>query len=968
MAGSGAVSVDIVIKEGKDGLKRLIMDADGLRKIMESNIEVAQRFEKKVFSFAALATSINAVSNAFGQLASTLQSLTGESESFNRAMKEANTMAGKDGEGFKQLKGEIAELAKEIPIARDLLANGLYQTISNGVPEGNWIEYLKTSARSAVGGLADINKVVGVTSTIIKNYGLEWGAAADIQDKIQLTAKNGVTSFEQLAQALPRVTGNAATLGVTIDELMGSFATLTGVSGNTAEVSTQLAAIFTSLVKPSSEAAEMAAEMGIQFDAAAIKAAGGFQNFLSQLDRSVKAYAQASGALEQEVYGKLFGSAEALRALIPLQGELADKFADNVAGMVNSAGTMDAAYEEMGSTGESVAQKLKNQWASVTDAISNLTSKVQPFLNFSAGLLSTASNATILAKAFKQLNAISKLVDFFKSTKDITAATAGLAKAAATARLFVSQLGQALMQGTNGMRLFVTAWKGMLVSTGIGIAIAAVTSILAYFVLKTDEATESTNRFLSVEERARRDAEQLEQLRQQEVSTLTRSRSELELNISKLGEFNGTKEQEKNLVNEMNNTYGETMGYFSSVSDWYDALISNSEAYCKQMVIEARTRTLANQIAQKEQEQHDILYDDKGNKRKYSTKRLLGKEIPSSIGPNSYAPTGTRQREEVVGSSDLEKVQAVYDANKAVIADLKKQLGDAAKEASNLNFKVRGSNVRPNSPGPTPDPTSEKTAREGSIAAITQKINNLRIEIDYAVDETSRTKLDKELEALELRKRIIEFRYKFPTAPQQPDLLPDLGTKLETDIAKVKPVIEDLSKTFGNMGNKAKTSTKDAADAFGQLGSSISGLGNALEIPELNVAGTMAQAIATMVSGYAAATAEGATLGPFGWIAFAAAGLAQLTAMVSAVKELPAFANGGIVSGPTVGLIGEYAGASSNPEVIAPLDKLRGMLSPAGQPVIIGGTLRASGRDLVCVLANETRIAGKSGRKTNIKL
>lgn len=941
------------------------MDADGLRKIMESNIEVAQRFEKKVFSFAALSTSINAVSNAFGQLSSTLQSLTGESESFSRAMKEANTMAGKDGEGFEQLKGEIAELAKEIPIARDLLANGLYQTISNGVPEGNWIEYLKTSARSAVGGLADINKVVGVTSTIIKNYGLEWGAAADIQDKIQLTAKNGVTSFEQLAQALPRVTGNAATLGVTIDELMGSFATLTGVSGNTAEVSTQLAAIFTSLVKPSSEAAEMAGEMGIQFDAAAIKAAGGFQNFLSQLDRSVKAYAQASGALEQEVYGKLFGSAEALRALIPLQGELADKFADNVAGMVNSAGTMDAAYEEMGSTGEAVAQKLKNQWAVVTDWISNLTSKVQPFLNFSAGLLSTASNAAILAKAFKQLNIQQAILATRAKLASVAMVTLGLRgkSAAAVVRVFSS----AMKGGAYSATALKIALRGLLIATGIGAAIAAVTTIIEYFVNSTDEATESTNRFLSAEERARRDAEQLEQLRQQEVSTLTRLRSEFELNISKLGEFNGTKEQEKNLVNEMNNTYGETMGYFSSVSDWYDALISNSEAYCKQMVIEARTRTLANQIAQKEQEQHDILYDDKGNKRKYSTKRLLGKEIPSSIGPNSYAPTGTRQREEVVGSSDLEKVQAVYDANKAVIADLKKQLGDAAKEASNLNFKVRGSNIRP-TPVPTPDPTSEKTAREGSIAAITQKINNLHAEIDYSVDETSRINLNRELEALELRKRIIEFRYKFPTAPQQPDLLPDLGTKLETDIAKVKPVIEDLSKTFGNMGKKAETSTKDAADAFGQLGSSISGLGNALEIPELNVAGTMAQAIATMVSGYAAATAEGATLGPFGWIAFAAAGLAQLTAMVSAVKALPAFANGGIVSGPTVGLIGEYAGASSNPEVIAPLDKLRGMLNPAGAPVIVGGTLRASGRDLVCVLANETRIASKSGRKTNIKL
>jgi len=38
------------------------------------------------------------------------------------------------------------------------------------------------------------------------------------------------------------------------------------------------------------------------------------------------------------------------------------------------------------------------------------------------------------------------------------------------------------------------------------------------------------------------------------------------------------------------------------------------------------------------------------------------------------------------------------------------------------------------------------------------------------------------------------------------------------------------------------------------------------------------------------------------------------------------FANGGIISGPTYGLMGEYAGARNNPEVVAPLNKLKGML------------------------------------------
>ena len=139
-----------------------------------------------------------------------------------------------------------------------------------------------------------------------------------------------------------------------------------------------------------------------------------------------------------------------------------------------------------------------------------------------------------------------------------------------------------------------------------------------------------------------------------------------------------------------------------------------------------------------------------------------------------------------------------------------------------------------------------------------------------------------------------------------------------------------------------------------------------MELPELNVAGTIAQAIATMAAGYATATKEAATLGPWAWIAFAATGLAQLAAMITSVKNITAFANGGIVSGPTLALVGEYAGATNNPEVIAPLDKLRNMIQPVGG---VEGVVRfeIEGRKLVGVIANQTRIGSKSGRRTNIK-
>ena len=582
MAGKSTISITFKLDGDGKGFRAIAQDANGLRTVMASTLEQSEALKTSLVNWSAAVQGLQGVDRAVNQIASQLDSITSESEEFNKAMKEANTMAGKDSAGFKQLKGEIADLAKEIPIARDQLANGLYQTISNGVPEDNWIEFLNTSGRSAVGGLADINKVVSVTSTLIKNYGLEWSAAADIQDKIQLTAKNGVTSFEQLSQALPRVTGNATTLGVSIDELMGTFATLTGVSGNTAEVSTQLGAIFTALVKPSSEAAEMAAKMGIQFDAAAIQAAGGFQNFLTQLDGSVKAYAQANGVLEQEVYSKLFGSAEAIRALIPLQGELADKFTANVANMVNSAGTMDAAYADMSSHGEAVNQMLRNQWAAFIDIIAGVTSTAQPYINFTAGLLSTGSSAAILITTFKQLNVQQALVAARTKLASVAMVTLGLRgkSAAAVVRVFSS----AMKGGAYSATAFKIALRGLLIATGIGAAIAAVTTIIEYFVNAADDAADSV--------------EKLDDATDDYTQAAAAAKVQIDRDVKALGDLIKAKNNTKEAVQRLNETYGELFGSHKTAKEWYKILTEKSQLYIKQIGYEAQAKQLAAKIAE----------------------------------------------------------------------------------------------------------------------------------------------------------------------------------------------------------------------------------------------------------------------------------------------------------------------------------------------------------------------------------
>ena len=73
--------------------------------------------------------------------------------------------------------------------------------------------------------------------------------------------------------------------------------------------------------------------------------------------------------------------------------------------------------------------------------------------------------------------------------------------------------------------------------------------------------------------------------------------------------------------------------------------------------------------------------------------------------------------------------------------------------------------------------------------------------------------------------------------------------------------------------------------------------------------------------------------------------------------SIPEFANGGIVSGPTLGLMGEYPGARSNPEVIAPLSKLTSLIGDRSTNVNVGGEFVMRGSDLVVVLdrANKNR-------------
>lgn len=457
------VEFQIKIK-GVDGnvLKNLNVEATGLEDALAQVGDTARNTGSQLKEMAAKSMVFEGAMRSIETLRDMVGGLAAPFNSFETAMRSANTMAGKSGEDFDALSDKIVGLSKNIPLAREELATGLYQTISNGVPEDNWISFLEQSSKAAVGGLADLGQTVTVTSTLIKNYGLSWDQAGAIQDKIQMTAKNGVTSFEQLGQALPRVSGSASQLGVSMDELMAVFATTTGVTGNTAEVSTQLSAVLNALIKPSAEATKAAEAMGIGFNAASVQAAGGLENFLLGLDASIKEYSAKTGQLSENIYGQLFGSAEALRLLGSLTGEQKDKFSENIGAMAESAGTIDEAFNEMSSTGDSVGQMLKNQVQSMLDWAGSLASTSAPYIEMIA-------NTGLAMMSMAQLkNGLVTVVAGLRAVKIATLAQAAASKIAVIA--------------SNAWKIAQIALNFVLSANPIGIVIMAIAGLVAILV------------------------------------------------------------------------------------------------------------------------------------------------------------------------------------------------------------------------------------------------------------------------------------------------------------------------------------------------------------------------------------------------------------------------------------------------------------------------------------------------------
>lgn len=1140
-----AKEIKFNIKLTVDGTEQMISattSVGNLRNVVDAAKSDIQKFNGVLVNFNQYVMKFQNINAAVSQIASAFNGVTEESRSFGAAMNVANTMAGKSGEDFSKLKDQVAELAKDIPMAREELANGLYQVISNSVPEDNWITFLQKSAKASVGGVADLGEAVKVTSTVIKNYGLSWDAAGDIQDKIQLTAKNGVTSFEQLAQALPRVTGNAATLGVSIDELMATFSTLTGVSGNTAEVSTQLAAVFTALIKPSSEASKMAEQMGISFNAASIKAAGGLQNFLADLDKNVKQYAQKSGMLEQEIYGKLFGSAESLRAIGPLTGQLAEKFNENISSMKDSAGTIEGAFSTVSSSTSAKLQILKNSITGITDIISKALAPALPVLNFSAQV----GNSVVAILALK------KAVDTFTIAQKAASAASVVWRSVSLSVVATTRLVSASFNGAAvGATTLRVAIKGLMVASGIGIAIVALTEIISSFSSASSSASKKAEEQAEAMKSMNSAADEVKNAYD---STLKSTYSELMSKYDKLKEgwkSLSTEQQKVQWIKDNKDAFGELGLKISGLSDAENAFSGNTQNIVASFERRAKAAAYAAKLVELYKRQLDLKKRSKAVDKAINDATAEFRKDPTFRDSGPYAAQEEKKRVGIAavgtdlkhgGDGNIEKLKrdlndvnteideakdalqtlkkedpaktvnipAVNTANtantpsavepKTYIEKLQAQLSAAQKEKDNaltiearveadakvkkiqaeIDEATKGKVSIEAATEPTYIVAGSAADKRKSYSNAQQRIGNIRQDYDSGlIDKASAQKaiadINDQLSALGLKP--IEVHFKTPIEELQEQLQNaqrslDEATTIEAKVkasakiaeiqaeidratkgkasiaAEVEPEyieqgsvadkrqsysnaqqkasriqsdfeigiigkdeamkqLEDLDAELTQLGLKplkidiktsdiddAKKKMEGACSAASAMGSSLSSLGNAIGVPELNVAGVLAQSIAVMTEGFATATAQAATLGPWAWIGFAATGIAQLAAMISAMKNLNGFASGGVVGGGSTFGDRKFARVNSGEMILTKWQQARlfqMINTPRYTPPVftqrtlpdmqtaqtsrqsidgirleIGIKGKTRGTELEQTISNVRRIAAKSGRRSNL--
>lgn len=401
--------------------------------------------------------AITAAGAALVGLTFTAGRAVGSYRELEASLAEVNTLLD-DPSAIDGIAESVRKLAAQFGTQQREQAQAFYQTISAGFGDSaEAAKVLEASNTLAVGGLTSTRTAVDGITSVLNAYTLGAEQSARVSDIFFATVKQGKTTVDEFAGSVGRVAPLAAQTGVSFEQLGAGVATLTAGGVATAEAITQLRGILAAVVKPTAEAQQTAAKLGLEFNTSALRAKG-LAGFLEDV-------IEATGGNEQAI-ATLFGRVEALNGVLGLTGDQADRFARNLDATANSAGNAAEALAKVQATDD---QRLKRFTASfealkisiggtVTQAILPATDALTELFNAIAdapeavqllvGALTVglpAIGATTVAfaasaKALRLLGAAAAGVSFSSLISGVDSAGGAMARTTAAAGLFAKAL------------------------------------------------------------------------------------------------------------------------------------------------------------------------------------------------------------------------------------------------------------------------------------------------------------------------------------------------------------------------------------------------------------------------------------------------------------------------------------------------------------------------------------------------
>ena len=282
-----------------------------------------------------------------------------------------------------EIGDQVLEISNRTGVATADLTDGMYQVVSAFGDSADAAAILETAAKSAAAGNATTTDSINLLSAVTKGYGdTSAEAVQQAADLAFATVRLGQTSFPELAAGMGKVIPLASTLGLEQEQLWGAMATLTGVTGSTAEVVTQMKATMQAFLSPSKNMQAALKNMGYESGQALLESKG--------LQGSLDALKDAVGGNELAFAG-LFSSVEAQTAVLAMAGNQTENLTSKTAEMYEATGAANTAFERQTNTLAYDIQMIKNLGANfLTQLGTNILPYVREFAEAALPVVSEA--------------------------------------------------------------------------------------------------------------------------------------------------------------------------------------------------------------------------------------------------------------------------------------------------------------------------------------------------------------------------------------------------------------------------------------------------------------------------------------------------------------------------------------------------------------------------------------------------